>query len=945
MLLNVWTQPSGYQFTVTTTTTAIITGHINNYTLTVDSLISGDISTGMTLTGLGQNPMNGITIISGTGNVWQLNSSYCGPQTIPTQSLTLTSTITGQPFPEQHPIDIALPVQNDAGVTYNIISGELPGGLKIIGNHIKGNPFIVSNLTTYEFCIRASKDIDFADRTFNISISSNNLPEFITAPGNLPVGPAKQLYALDQSYVSYQIEAFDLNTEVGAVLKYFIASGDGDLPPGLTLSDDGVISGYIQPKLIITPADGNGNFDEAYYDAGAFDFGLTASDGFDTYNYDDLYFDYNQPYAVPKSLNANYQFRVSLTDGVSTAQRLFRIFVVGNDQFRADSTALDGFVADIGFTADASFLRTPVWLSNSNLGLHRANNYLTVPIALYDNTLTLFRLETTNAEIYAVTKQVHLTDNRKGGNALTITNVSSIPQIGQYLTFDFFLKGATGATYQISAVSDLGEGYYRIFLSTPLLISIPDFIGFYIGSLSQLPLGMQFDENSGEVYGRVPYQPTITKSYKFSITALKIDASDTEQIRNTKTFTITILGSITSTITWNSPSSLGIIPANYVSTLNVNASTNIPNAILLYNVTKGSLPPGLKLNLDGEITGTPNQYYNSSTDELGLTTFDGGNLTFDYNATTIDRIYKFTVTVGDQYEYSAISKEFSITITTPNTVPYSNITTQPFLSPAQRAEWRSFINNSLVFTPSSIYRSTDKNFGVQSNLTMLVYAGIQTEAAAAYVGAMGLGFKRKRFKFGSVQSATAIDPNTGNPVYEVVYIQMIDPMEINGEHLPLSIKTPNTQSTPITVDDSNSIWSINTDDLNATAPTAVRPEYEITIDSTGYQAGSPNINEYYTNSITNWQSRLGTVGLSERNYLPLWMRSIPQGSKSELGYVLCVPLCFCKVGTSNTIVKNIKFSGFDFTLLDYTVDRFTISAVTGYTSDKYLVFRDDRITV
>ena len=945
MLLNVWTQPSGYQFVVNTTTITTITGHINNYTLTIDSIVSGTISVGATVTGLGSNPMNGITIINGGGNTWQLNPLYCGPQIIPTTSLTLALTVTGQPFPEQQPIDLALPVHNDAGVSYQVISGELPGGLKIIGNHIKGNPFIVPNLETYEFCIRASQGSDFADRTFKIQISSTNLPEFITDPGNLPVGPAKQLYALDESFIEYQIEAFDLNTEVGAVLKYFIASGDGELPPGLTLSDDGLIRGYILPKLIITPIDGNGNFDEAYYDAGAFDFGLTASDGFDTYNYDDLYFDYNQPYAVPKSLNSNYQFRVTLTDGVNTAQRLFRIFVIGNDQFRADSTSLDGFASDMGFTADASFLRTPVWLSKTNLGIYRANNYLTVPIALYDNTLTLFRLETTNAEIYAVTKQVQLSDNRQHGNSLTISNASGVPQVGQYLTFDFFLSGATGKTYQITAVNNLGDGYYRIFLSSPLLLSIPNFTGFYIGSLSQLPPGMLFDEQTGEVYGRVPYQPTITKNYRFSITALRIDATDSEQIRSTKTFTITILGSLTSTITWNSPSSLGTIPANYVSTLNVSASTNISDAIVLYHITSGSLPPGLTLKLDGEITGTPNQYYNSSTGQLGLTTFDGGDLTLDYNATTVDRVYKFTVTAGDQYEYSAISKEFTITITTPNTVPYSNITTQPFLSPTQRSEWRSFINNTTIFTPSSIYRPTDTNFGVQPNLNMLVYAGIQTEAAAAYVGAMGLGFKRKRFKFGSVKSAMAVDPNTGDTVYEVVYIQMIDPMEINGSHLPLSITTSSVEPKPITVDDSNSIWSINPDDLAVTAPSAIRPEYNITIDSTGYQAGTPNINRYYPNSITNWQSRLSTVGLSERNYLPLWMRSIPSGSKEELGYVLCVPLCFCKVGTGDTIVKNIKFSGFDFSLIDYTVDRFTISAVTGYTSDKYLVFRDDRITV
>ena len=75
------------------------------------------------------------------------------------------------------------------------------------------------------------------------------------------------------------------------------------------------------------------------------------------------------------------------------------------------------------------------------------------------------------------------------------------------------------------------------------------------------------------------------------------------------------------------------------------------------------------------------------------------------------------------------------------------------------------------------------------------------------------------------------------------------------------------------------------------------------------------------------------------------MRSIPKGNKEQLGYILSVPLCFCKPGTADTILLNIKFSGFDFKALDYTVDRFIIDSVTGYLGDKYLVFKNDRITV
>ena len=901
----------------------------------------------------------------------------------------------GQPFPEQYSLDIALPVNHDTGVKYSVISGSLPGGLAIVGNHIQGSPYIVSNLITYQFCIRATASASatmgnivggsfepsgtvtgtfltgmtltgdnipagtyivadngngtfavnitnailnvavngsgFADRTFSLQVNGVNAPEFITPTGNLAVGVHHQLYALDQSYISFQIEAFDLNTLTGNNLKYFIASGDGQLPPGLTLSDSGLISGYIlpNPQTVITPGDGTGEFDNAYFDAAGYDFALIPTDGYDSYEYADVVFDYNSPSILPSSLNQNYQFKVTLSDGITFAQRIFKIFVLGTDAFRADSTELDGFAGS--FTADATFLRNPVWLTAANLGTYRANNYITVPVALYDNSNVIFRLETTNMEVYAVTKRISLTDNIVGGTSITVTNLSAVPTVGQYLTFDNYIDGATGLTYQISHVADLNNNYYRLTVTAPLEISLPDLSAFYIGTLSKLPPGTDFDIQTGELFGRVPYQPQITLPYVFTITATRLDAKPTQvnHVDASKTFNIVILGSVTSAITWKSPSNLGTIPAGYTCTLDVAAASNVPNATVLYYLTGGSLPPGLSLNTDGEIIGMSNQYYNSSTGALGLTTFDNGNVTFDHVKTTVDRVYTFTVTASDQYQYSALPKTFSITVSTPNTVPYSNVTTQPFLAPTQRAAWQSFINDTTVFTPSSIYRISDANFGMQTNLSMLVYAGIQTEVAAAYVGAIGLGVKRKRFKFDSVKTATAVDPATGNTVYEVVYVQMLDPLETNGKHLPLSIKTASVEPETITVDNNN----------------ATRPDYRVTVDSTGYEASNPNTDTYYPNSITNWQTRLSAVGLSERNYLPLWMRSIPKGSKEQLDYVLCIPLAFCKPGTAATIALNIKHSGFNFSAIDYTVDRFTISAVTGYTSDKYLVFRDDRITV
>ena len=75
------------------------------------------------------------------------------------------------------------------------------------------------------------------------------------------------------------------------------------------------------------------------------------------------------------------------------------------------------------------------------------------------------------------------------------------------------------------------------------------------------------------------------------------------------------------------------------------------------------------------------------------------------------------------------------------------------------------------------------------------------------------------------------------------------------------------------------------------------------------------------------------------------MDAIQPGQKQQLGFKLAVPLCYCLPGTADDIMLNIKFSGFDFKTLDYTIDRYVIDSVEGNSSDKYLVFKNHSTTV
>jgi len=807
---------------------------------------------------------------------------------------------------ERTSINQPLPVVSSAA-TYSVISGKLPPGLRIEGNTIIGSAFEVPRSTEFKFVIRASYNNEISDRTFTINVEGADQPVWQTAAGTLPVGPNNVYYILDSSYIDFQLLATDPDTAAGQRLKYFIASNGGTLPPGLVLTDSGRIVGWVQPALVIPATAGNGFFDTTVYDAVAFDFGYRSTNGYDSYIYDTAIFDYSTPSLSPKKLNRNYEFVVTITDGDTEVKRKFKIYVVGDDYFRADNTIT---TAGSGtFMVDATYVRAPIWVTPANLGVRRANNYQTIRLDTYEDL-------------------------------------------------------------------DLGPIVYSLDSVNP------------DSSPSLLPPGMQFDPGTAEVFGIVPYQPAITKTYNFTITATRL-SDRAETAYSQRTFTIQLLGEVESVMGWMTGSNLGSIEANLISSLLITASSTISNSVILYVKTSGELPPGLSLALDGEIIGKVTQFgdsiqyqskwkamrnYNlnnvvlrngvyykaimaniSATFNLnnwivynftnqGIVTFDGNSFRLDAGTTTFDRSYSFTVQARDILGYSAISRTFSLTVTTPNNRLYSNITAKPYLKLDQREMFKTFIRNGDVFDATAIYRPSDSNFGIQNELKMSVYAGIETKTAAQVVSVVGQNHRKKRFKLGDIKLAQAKVPGTNNVVYEVIYIDVIDPLEIGNKTLDLAVAV-SIDPIAVTTDQTNIYFN---GPFDTSERFWGRPQpYSVTADR----------NDVYPDgefrgpaSISLWRKRIEQLGLHDRNYMPLWMRTVQDGSVQELGFVSAIPLCFCKVGRGNDILLNIKNylktnTDFRFNKIDYTIDRYTIDSVTGDTTDKYIVFRNDRTII
>jgi len=248
---------------------------------------------------------------------------------------------------------------------YQVISGNLPAGLRLENNIIVGTPYEVSDVTTSEFVIRASNDEGSNDRTFTFTVEGEDPPFWLTPAGSLPIGPQGESFILNRSIVDFQLSASDTDLTAGEQLEFYLDDLFGELPPGLTLSKDGRLSGIIEAELTVDYKSASNNYDRQQFDQFPYDYGGGDQGG-----------------SAPKYLNRFYEFFVTVSDGVTRERRRFRIFVVNEQNFRSDTLSIS---ADTDtFISSATYLRAPLWLTTGNLGIRRANNYVTIPLEVYD---------------------------------------------------------------------------------------------------------------------------------------------------------------------------------------------------------------------------------------------------------------------------------------------------------------------------------------------------------------------------------------------------------------------------------------------------------------------------------------------------------------------------------------------------------------------------------
>jgi hypothetical protein len=691
---------------------------------------------------------------------------------------------------------------DSTAITYSVIAGSLPSGMQVTTDGLlTGTPAEVAKRTLYTFVVRATAGASITDRTFSLDVKGADAPTFTTASGTLEMDDSTRVglyWVLDGSRVSIQIEATDTDTEAGQTLVYEIVKGS--LPPGVTMTKTGLISGVVE----LTEA-------EKSIPRGGFD-GIND-------DYDDVVYDRT---VTTKSVSKNFDFVIRVSDGTSSVEQDNSIFVYSADYWRIDNTDITidmDTISGFPLTIDYSANRRPIFTTGSDLGTFRHDNNVVIKIDVED--------------------------------------------------FD------------------------------PLQADLE-----YSIQSGSLPTGLQIDINSGEIYGTLPRQSAVEVDYTFTVRANRT-VSPGVSVFTDQTFTMKVIGEIDIGIAFTTPTVVGTLTADIPSLLSIEAVAEETNRVLSYSVTSGSLPTGITLSEQGNLIGTidPSDFTDST------------------------RSYTFTVTVSDQYQSAATSKAFTLNIDIPYTqIEYGNMT----------GHATSFIDQNIFYNIAQdpninstdyIYRPEDTNFGMKLKPDMLMMAGLEAQTLTAFQQQMEQNHAPKTLYFGDLKTAVAKEGTTTK--YEVVYIEIKDAL-VNNEGVAVSsaVRLRDAVVKPLLGPRASS--------MNATADYV---DYEVTTDgglsfsTSGSKVRYANqlsadlgtMATLYPNAVANMRTRMKSLGHKEWDYLPLWMKTTQAGDLAPLGYVMAVPIAYCKPGTSALVKKRIEDKALNFKNIAFTIDRYVVN--------------------
>ena len=234
----------------------------------------------------------------------------------------------------------------------------------------------------------------------------------------------------------------------------------------------------------------------------------------------------------------------------------------------------------------------------------------------------------------------------------------------------------------------------------------------------------------------------------------------------------------------------------------------------------------------------------------------------------------------------SVFKTFRIKVSREYNAPYQSLYVQAMPPESDRALVASLLSNQNIFIPDFIYRPTDPNFGLSTQVVYQHAFGLAPDALNIYTESLYLNHYWKNLTLGQVKTAVARDAND-NIVYEVVYSQIVDDL-VNASGQSVS-------------------------KIEATAYPIVDPA-----------DGSSVLNVVYPNSLINMRDQvIDTVGQISTG-LPLWMTS-KQDNGRVLGFTPAWVIAYVKPGRGAQVSYYLDQQfGVQLNRVDFKVDRYIL---------------------
>jgi hypothetical protein len=834
-------------------------------------------------------------------------------------------------------------------VYYRLQSGSLPDGIQVSNNGViegvpmavaslQGVPFEVGRDVTSKFVIRAytltragARD-RIADRTFELTINGDDIPDFAT-----PAGSIGTYY--DSDLINYQIQLTDSDPDDVVTVRLV----SGELPNGVTVTPSGLITGYIEPAANIDETPG--------YD-------ITPSNSF--------------PYDfIISSVSRNYQFTLEVTDGRQGNLRTFEFFVWDRASLTADNTQITADNTTI--TADITTARAP-FITNAapnDLGIVRGDNYYAYQFLGNDFDTAEIRYAISVNQGFGLPPGLAL--DPESGWLYGYIPDQGITEVEYSFNIAVYQRDPAGPPVAVTATT---FGTNRVTCASTADIGAGTAIKFYGTAFGNL--------SSAET--TVYYVLAVINSTQFTITANQnstipvplITASGTMTFQPLVTspqypFTLTVTGAIDAEVTWLTPANLGTIENGETSVLVIQAE-NRGGRELKYRLESGGfneLPQGTQLLPTGEIIGRVS--FNTFAFDLGDTVIDDNTTTWDSTLTFTVNAYaedteqvlfkvesvdivnggtsyssitppalSFSTPIGASASQAQVGNVIvtggavtSVTVsdggggyTDPATLvvaegfggvgavfapvmqatgvrdvvsafktftmrlirtynkPYQNLLVEAMPTESDRVFIDSLLDNQEIFVPDYIYRPEDPNFGKATRVVYQHAFGLEPDILDQYVASLYLNHYWKNLVLGSIETAQALNAD-GTVLYEVVYSRIVDNLTNN---------------------DGQSVSKIVTLPYAITDPTD----------------GSTEIRSVYPNSLVNMRDQVIDVVGQLSNKLPQWMVS-KQPNGRVLGFTPAWVLCYTQPGRAKQIAYYIQNNfAQQLNRVDFKVDRYVL---------------------